>query len=164
MAETCLGCRCPTCLMKWVFSAFVVLWSLRAIEGPDSADLWPNDVFTKITRRRVAKWRLFNPIAVRPRDWRPRISVDNAMSQTTGEPSGVSVQHPGRLPAKQAMKPAFAAGAALTLAMLPGCHRPPARASEADGLTPVPAARYIVGGPQAAAALCRPQSIRCRSS
>ncbi len=42
------------------------------------------------------------------------------------------------------MKPAFAAGAALTLAMLPGCHRPPARASEADGLTPVPAARYIV--------------------
>ena len=42
------------------------------------------------------------------------------------------------------MKPAFAAGAALTLAMLPGCHRPPARASAADGQTPVPAARYIV--------------------
>ena len=42
------------------------------------------------------------------------------------------------------MKPAFAAGAALTLAMLPGCHRPPAHASAADGLTPVPAARYIV--------------------
>jgi hypothetical protein len=36
-------------LMKWVFSAFVVLWNLRAIEGPASADLWPNDVFTKIT-------------------------------------------------------------------------------------------------------------------
>jgi hypothetical protein len=35
--------------MTWVFSAFVVLWSLRAIEGPDAADLWPNDVFTKIT-------------------------------------------------------------------------------------------------------------------
>jgi len=32
----------------------------------------------------------------------------------------------------------------LTLAMLPGCHRPPGRASAADGLTPVPAARYIV--------------------
>ena len=28
--------------------------------------------------------------------------------------------------------------------MLPGCHRPPARAFAADGLTPVPAARYIV--------------------
>jgi hypothetical protein len=25
--------------MKWVFSAFVVLWSLRAIEGPASADV-----------------------------------------------------------------------------------------------------------------------------
>jgi hypothetical protein len=35
--------------MKWVFSAFVVLWNLRAIEGPASADLWPNDVFKKIT-------------------------------------------------------------------------------------------------------------------
>ena len=32
--------------MKWVFSAFVVPWSLRALEGPASADLWPNDVFT----------------------------------------------------------------------------------------------------------------------
>jgi hypothetical protein len=63
MAEPCLGgCRrlLRTCargvyrrplrvLMKWVFSAFVVLWNLRAIEGPASADLWPNDVFTKIT-------------------------------------------------------------------------------------------------------------------
>ena len=36
-------------LMKWVFSAFVVLWNLRAIEGAASADLWPIDVFTKIT-------------------------------------------------------------------------------------------------------------------
>ncbi len=35
--------------MKWVFSAFVVFWSLRAIEGRTSADLWPNDVFTKLT-------------------------------------------------------------------------------------------------------------------
>jgi hypothetical protein len=35
--------------MKWVFSAFVVLWNPRAIEGPVSGDLWPNDVFTKIT-------------------------------------------------------------------------------------------------------------------
>ena len=34
--------------MKWVFSAFVVLWSLRAIEGRTSADLWPNDVLTKL--------------------------------------------------------------------------------------------------------------------
>jgi outer membrane protein OmpA-like peptidoglycan-associated protein len=42
------------------------------------------------------------------------------------------------------MKPAFAAGAALTLAMLPGCHRPPARGLAADGLMPVPAAQYIV--------------------
>jgi len=42
------------------------------------------------------------------------------------------------------MKPAFAAGPALTLAMMPGCHRPPAGALAADGLTPVPAARYIV--------------------
>ena len=42
------------------------------------------------------------------------------------------------------MKPAFAAGAALTLVMLPGCHRPPARGLAADSLTPVPAARYIV--------------------
>ena len=42
------------------------------------------------------------------------------------------------------MKLAFAAGAALTLAMLPGCHRPPARALAADGLTPVPAIPYIV--------------------
>lgn len=41
------------------------------------------------------------------------------------------------------MKPAFVAGAALTLAMLPGCHRPPARPT-ADDLTPVPAARYII--------------------
>ena len=41
------------------------------------------------------------------------------------------------------MKPAFAAGAALTFAMFPGCHRSPARASAAHGL-PVPAARYIV--------------------
>jgi hypothetical protein len=40
--------------MKWVFSAFVVL-SLRAIEGRTSADLWPNDVFTKLTPRKVAK-------------------------------------------------------------------------------------------------------------
>ena len=37
--------------MTWVFSAFVVLWNLRAIEGPASADLWPNGVFTKITPR-----------------------------------------------------------------------------------------------------------------
>ena len=56
--------------MKWVFSALVVLWSLRAIEGPASADLWPNDVFTKIAPRKVAKWRLSNPIAVGPK--RPR--------------------------------------------------------------------------------------------
>jgi len=42
--------------MKWVFSAFVVLWSLRAIEVRTSADLWANDVFTKLTPRKVAKW------------------------------------------------------------------------------------------------------------
>jgi hypothetical protein len=29
--------------MKWIFSALVVLLSLRAIEGPAAADLWPND-------------------------------------------------------------------------------------------------------------------------
>ena len=51
--------------MKWVFSAFVVLWSLRAIENPAAADLWPNDVFTKITPRKVAKWRLSHPIGRR---------------------------------------------------------------------------------------------------
>ena len=50
--------------MKWVFSAFVVLWSLRAIEDPASADLWPNDVFTKITPGKVATWRLSNPIGL----------------------------------------------------------------------------------------------------
>ena len=54
-------------LMKWVFSALVVLWSLRAIEGPASADLWPDDLFTKITPRKVAKWRPSNPIAVGPK-------------------------------------------------------------------------------------------------
>ena len=32
----------------------------------------------------------------------------------------------------------------VTLAVLPGRHRPPAREFAADGLTPVPAARYIV--------------------
>ena len=53
--------------MKWVFSALVVLWSLRAIEGPASADLRSIDVFTKITPRKVAKWRLSNPIAVGPK-------------------------------------------------------------------------------------------------
>jgi outer membrane protein OmpA-like peptidoglycan-associated protein len=43
------------------------------------------------------------------------------------------------------MKPVFAAGAALTLAMLPGCDRRSARTSAADDeLSPVPAARYIV--------------------
>jgi outer membrane protein OmpA-like peptidoglycan-associated protein len=41
------------------------------------------------------------------------------------------------------MKPAFAAGAALTLAILPGCLRTSARPT-VDGLTPVPAARYII--------------------
>ena len=44
------------------------------------------------------------------------------------------------------MKPAFAAGAALTLTMLSGCYRPPARTSAVDDLTPVPAARYIMEG------------------
>jgi hypothetical protein len=32
----------------------VVLWSLRAIEGPDTADLWPNDVFTNDYSPKVA--------------------------------------------------------------------------------------------------------------
>src|SRR5215217_1697451 len=71
--------------------------------------------------------------------------VEDAVSQMTGEPKVVRPSaSPSRLSEEQAMKPAFAAGAVLTLAMLQECHRPPAPASAADGLTPVPAARYIV--------------------
>src|SRR5215208_1547550 len=71
--------------------------------------------------------------------------VDEAVSQMSGELKVVRPSaSPSRLSEEQAMKPAVAAGAVLTLAMLPGCHRPPAPASAADGLTPVPAARYIV--------------------
>src|SRR5688572_13863979 len=57
-ANVCPGVyrRPPRALMKWVFSAFAGLWSLRAIEGRTSADLWPNDLFTKLTPRKVAKW------------------------------------------------------------------------------------------------------------
>jgi hypothetical protein len=47
--------------MKWVFSAFVIFWNLRAIEGPASADLWPNDVFHEDYTSHFAQgdvWRL----------------------------------------------------------------------------------------------------------
>ena len=49
--------------MKWVFSAFVVLRNLRAIEGPVSADLWPNDVFTKVTPGKSLETSAIAPLA-----------------------------------------------------------------------------------------------------
>src|ERR1044072_6974266 len=42
------------------------------------------------------------------------------------------------------MKPAFAVGAVLTLAMLAGCHRSPSTAAAPEDLTPVPAAGYLI--------------------
>jgi hypothetical protein len=50
--------------MKWVFSAFVVLWNLRAIKGRASAGLWSNNVFTKITPGKSPSIQLFNLLCV----------------------------------------------------------------------------------------------------